>query len=135
MLRERRELDAPMDRYDPMQPPDASEWIELDEDERLGLVYEYHEDAGEECGDLYTHASFHVIVENQLAEGIPEVEATLERLLAEGLDRHDAIHAIGSVLAEHMYDLMHGKLPPGDPSAAYYRRLKEFSAAKWLDDR
>jgi hypothetical protein len=34
-----------MDRYDPDIPPDASDWLALDEDERLILVEDYHRDA------------------------------------------------------------------------------------------
>jgi hypothetical protein len=41
-----------------------------------------------------------VAVETQLAEGHAEATAALDRLLQEGLDRHEALHAIGSVLAE-----------------------------------
>jgi len=45
------------------------------------------------------HGVAHVIVENQIAAGDSTVEpVTLARLMREGLDRHDAIHAIGSVL-------------------------------------
>jgi hypothetical protein len=46
----------------------------------------------------------HVIVENQVAlgEAYP-VQSVLLRLMEEGLDRHDAIHAIGSVLAERLF--------------------------------
>jgi hypothetical protein len=45
------------------------------------------------------HAVMHVIIENQVALG-DEVPAqrTLRRLMAEGLDRHQGIHAISSVL-------------------------------------
>ncbi len=34
--------------YDPMQSPDPGEWLELDEQERIDFVTEYHERAGEE---------------------------------------------------------------------------------------
>ena len=41
------------------------------------------------------------IVENQVALGDAfAARAVLLRLMAEGLDRHEAIHAIGSVLSE-----------------------------------
>lgn len=71
------------------------------------------------------------MVENQLAERIPEVTGTLERLLNEGLDRHDAIHAIGSVLAEHLFNIMKTRPAGGDPHAAYFAALESLSAAKW----
>src|SRR5437016_9813537 len=55
----------------------------------------------------YTTLFRSVVVENQVALGdeIP-VRRTLERLRAEGLDRHDAVHAAGSVLAKRIYDLL-----------------------------
>ena len=49
----------------------------------------------------------HVIVENQLAiNDPPEVRPTLKRLVEGGLTRHEAIHAIGSVVAEALFKVM-----------------------------
>jgi hypothetical protein len=40
----------------------------------------------------------HVVVENQVALGeATSVPEALDRLINEGLDRHDAVHAVGSV--------------------------------------
>lgn len=55
---------------------------------------------------------------------------TLERLLHEGLDRHDAVHAIGSVLSAHMYHIMKEQDPGTDPNAAYYRAARDFAARR-----
>jgi hypothetical protein len=79
------------------------------------------------------HATFHVIVENQLAMAEPTVVATLTRLQHEGLSRHDAVHAVGSLLAEHIYELLKGHpgSAGGDPNAAYSERLKKLTAAGW----
>ena len=53
------------------------------------------------------HALMHVIVENQVAiDDPPEVRPTLKRLLDAGLSRHEAIHAIGSVVAEALFKVM-----------------------------
>ncbi len=96
-----------MKAYDPLKAPDPAGWESLDEQERIALVLAYHRQAGITLPDA--HATIHVIVENQVAMGTKTpVRATLDRLLSEGLDRHDAIHAIGSVLAEHLNDLMQG---------------------------
>jgi len=47
------------------------------------------------------HAATHGIVENQAAMGhATVVPTTLDRLMRDGLDRHDAVHAIGSVLLQ-----------------------------------
>ncbi len=120
-----------MDKYDPLHPPDPGAWLDLDESERLDLVSEYHESIREECPSLTAHAAMHVIVENQLAERIPPVVTALRRLLAEGLDRHDAVHAIASVLAEHLNNIMKGHSPEADPNEPYYRALEKLSAATW----
>jgi predicted secreted Zn-dependent protease len=52
----------------------------------------------------------HVIVENQLAGGNPPaVQDTLERFSQAGLTRHEAIHAIGSVMAEAILNITRHK--------------------------
>ena len=83
--------------YDPMKAPDPEWWLLLSEDDRNGLVLEYHRLARVEVPNATLHAAFHVIVETQAAMGdeLP-VARTLARLQIEGLDRHDAVHAIGS---------------------------------------
>ena len=66
--------------------------------------------AGIKLPNRRVHAALQAIVETQVAMGDEtEAQATLIRLLSEGLDRHDAIHAIGDVLAEHMYNLQKGQ--------------------------
>ena len=52
------------------------------------------------------------------------------RLINEGLDRHDAIHAIASVLSKTMFDAMNSK-SDDDISARYFRAVAELTAAKW----
>ena len=80
--------------------------------------------------DTWVHAVIHVIVENQLAMGIAAVESALERMLAEGLNRHEAIHAIGSVLIGEINDGVRDN-KGGDLTPAYYEALSELTAAKW----
>jgi hypothetical protein len=72
-----------------------------------------------------------VIAENQLAEHLPAVEGALNRMLAEGLDRHEAIHAVGTVLAEFLNDLAGHRVTDADPNYAYYRALAQLRAAQW----
>ena len=122
---------AAMD-YDPDRSPDAKTWLASDEGERITLVSDYHRRQGISAPDL--HAVIHVVVENQLALGDAVVVATLGRLVAEGLSRHDAIHAIGSVLAEYLYELLRDAPGPENPIyAVYLDRLNKFSAKAWLD--
>ena len=122
-----------MDKYDPLVAPDPDEWLSLDEQERIDLVSDHHSEARAELPNEQLHAVVHVIVENQIAEGdeMP-TRSTLDRLVGEGLDRHEAIHAIGSILAEFMFNLM------GDGTAAggnekYFRQLEKLNAAGWRE--
>ena len=100
-----------MKRYDPEIPPNPEEWLQLDEAERLLVVERYHRDARIPLpkSARHVHAVFHVSVENQLAANDEPIIRALSRLRAEGLSRHDAIHAIGSVVAAHVHDVMNAK--------------------------
>jgi hypothetical protein len=53
------------------------------------------------------------------------VRATLNRLMGEGLDRHEAIRAIGLVLSEYIYDLA----PAREPEPPDRELLRGFGAA------
>jgi hypothetical protein len=54
-----------------------------------------------------------------------------QRLISEGLDRHDAIHAIGMVLAEHIYDVLKTTKSDKDPNAPYFAALERLTAEDW----
>ena len=119
-------------RYDPHQAPEPEEWLSLDESERIQLAAEYHRRARIRLPNIKVHAVFHVIAENQIALGdeIP-VRRALVRLMEEGLDRHEAIHAIGLALSEHIYDLVHGAVAKTDPNQPYYEALARLTADGW----
>ena len=117
-------------KYDPDIAPDATRWLETDDDARLLAIRRYHERAGEDLGEgAGAHFVIHNAVENQLAEGHLAATDALERLMAEGLDRHETIHAIGSIVAAEIFDLMKHKTPY-DPDR-YARRLRELTALRW----
>jgi hypothetical protein len=118
--------------YDPLVAPDPDDWLVLDEDERTEMVMDFHRRARIRLPNAKVHAVLHVVVENQIAEGdaLP-VRRTLERLMGEGLDRHDAIHAIGTVLIGHMNDLMKAGQVEGDPNLPYFAELERLTAAGW----
>jgi hypothetical protein len=118
--------------YNPLQAPEPEGWLSLDEAERIRLAEQYHRRARIRMPNIEAHAAIHVAVENQVALGdeIP-VWAMLDRLMSEGLDRHDAIHAIGLVLSEHIYDLVQGRAPTLDPNATYYAALERLTAEYW----
>ena len=123
-----------MKRYDPDKAPDPAGWLAGDEARRIELVSSYHRRAGVRLPSLRGHSTLHVIVENQLATAEAAVVETLERLQGEGLTRHAAVHAIGSVLLEHLNWLMQEAEAPSDvePNARYFKRLERLTAAGWL---
>lgn len=106
--------DVSWDGYDPMVAPDPVAWQELNELDAIDLVTVYHEE------------------ENQIAIGqeIP-VAATLIRLQNEGLDRHDALHALAWVLVDHMPSLLSDGGLPEDPNTMYYKELEQLTAERW----
>ena len=103
-----------MKRYDANTAPHPEAWLQLDEQERIDLVIAYHRHYRRTMGHSpKLHGTVHAIVENQVAAGdATVVPATLARLMREGLDRHDAIHAIGSVLAGIIFDVVAKRLMP-----------------------
>jgi hypothetical protein len=56
-------------RYDPLEAPDPDEWLELDEQERIDLVRDYHRRAGIRLPNEKLHATLHAIIEAQIALG------------------------------------------------------------------
>jgi len=120
--------------YDPDNPTTA-DWLELDEAERIELVSSYHRHKKIRLPNAQLHAVIHVIVENQLALGETVVVDTLARLQSEGLSRHDALHAIGSVLAEDLYELLREASDVnGHTYERYLERLRDLSASTWRAD-
>lgn len=133
-----------MEVYDPSRPPDPQQWLALTESERLELVQDFHADASQEVEDHdpdeapsrnTLHATIHVVVETQLAQRIDPVCQTLTRLMNEGLDRHDAIHAIGGELAGYLFDALRGgtEAAPEKFTDLYCDRLRKLTAAAWRD--
>lgn len=123
-----------MQKYDPLNSPDPQEWLDLDEQERIELVRKFHRKARIKLPNERLHATIHVIVENQIAMGdeIP-VRRVIDRLRTEGLDRHDAIHAVGSVLAGRIYETMQLESAAGDElNTGYFQELEELNAEEWL---
>ena len=108
------------------------DWLETDEGERIELVSAYHRRQKIKLPNSQLHAVIHVVVENQLALGEEAVVNTLSRLQGEGLSRHDAIHALGSVLAENLYELMQEEdASTGAPYQRYLERLQRLTAKNW----
>ena len=122
-----------IDNYDPLQAPEAKQWLALDESTRTELVVGYHERAGVELPNVRMHAMLHVIVENQIALGDETpVRLKVQQLMAQGLVRHDAIHAVQSVLVKFIFSAIQDGTAGRDPTKRYYAAVKRLSARKWL---
>ena len=115
-------------RYDPSVAPDPRAWMALDEQERMAAVRAYHERPGAGVPSSQGHAIVHTIVESQLADGHPAAVRALDRLVESGLDRHSAVHAVGSVLNRHMVETMQGEHP--FDTAAYDRDLDRLAVER-----
>ena len=136
------DADEPIRDYDALVEPHPDDWLATDEQRRLDMIERYHRREGFEVERAGAHAALHAIIENQIAEGdqLP-VRRTLLRLMAEGLDRHEAIHAIASVLAGHINEYLRESgsqtRPPEQQSdrdfnARYFSELEELTAEGWL---
>ncbi len=120
-----------MKKYNALVPPIAEEWLALDEQFRLDLLYDFVEnneqDIEKEARRI--HASIHMIIENQLALNIELTTETYNRLIRQGLDRHQVIHAIGAVISEDIFELMKGSKEK--PFEGQKLRLKKLTAKRW----
>ena len=80
------------------------------------------------------HVTIHQTVENQLAaKDPPVVHETLERLMRSGLSRHEAIHAIGSVLSVEIWEILKEERPFDEER--YERELRQLNAREWAPAR
>lgn len=118
--------------YDPERALDKGAWLDLDEGEQLEIVMAFHESHVELGDSLDGHAAIHVTIETQIATDTPEVMAALARLMKQGLTRHGAIHAIGSVFFESVQELLASDDSEGeDANERYYAKLSSISADDW----
>jgi hypothetical protein len=121
-----------MTTYDPEKDLQVDEWLAMDEAERVDAVEAYHQRQRIRLPNARLHAATHAVVENQIALGEGAVLETLARLRSEGLTRHEAVHAIGSVVVDQIFDALKGD--PGaqsDPGASYLDRVRRLSADEW----
>jgi hypothetical protein len=119
-------------RYDADRPPDARTWMALDEGEQIDLVMAYHRRKRVALENAKVHATAHVVVENQILQRNPPlVGTTFARLMEEGLCRHDAIHAVGSVLMGVIFEVANNPSGKRDINMQYNRELAALTAASW----
>lgn len=80
--------------------------------------------AGRRQTNPFLHTSLHAVVEQQLQARQPvEVEQALLSLIARGESRHDALHRIGGILAQVLYDAVTRNKPIDE--ADYLSKLRE----------
>ncbi len=120
--------------YDPENQPNADAWLELDEQERISLAEKWHRRASIDLPSVKAHATFHAIVENQIALNLEPVVRAIPRLMKQGLSRHDAVHAVASVLAEHLHELANAKIEESVEvvQARYDAEVERLNAKEWL---
>ena len=121
-----------MDTYNPLIEPNKDEWLESSEYDRIDAVREFHENSQEDFEDeaLSIHCSVHIIVENQLAMGVELIPETIAKLTRQGLDRHEAIHAIGAIISEDIFNIIRGDKAEFSPKQ-YRRKLEKITAKRW----
>jgi len=119
--------------YDPNVSPDPDSWLLLDEQDRISQAEKYHKKRGIRLPNTKAHATFHAIIENQIAEGEDSVVRAMERLKKQGLDRHDSIHAIAWVLSQHIFEQMKAETPDDKDvmNARYVAAVEGLTADDW----
>jgi hypothetical protein len=120
--------------FDLARELDPAGWLDIDETTQQRLLRWYHHVTGDaedmNESELDRHVLIHLIVENQLAMNEPpNCRRTLARLMDEGLSRHDAVHAIGSVLAGHLFGMLREHKPYD--AERYTRELDALDRATW----
>ena len=121
--------------YDPNQSPAGQEWLNTPETERMRYVATFHMVNRLNSGSQKAHAAMHVIVENQIATGYGPTVKAMTRLQQGGLSRHEAIHAIGSVIAKQMYGVLPltaDKIPRPDSQTQLNAAIEALQAEDWL---
>lgn len=122
------------DHYDVARPPPAEDWLAMDEGDRIDLVEEAHRRTRSPVGgSAHAHAAIHVAVENRLAAGDAAVVAAYDRLRAAGLERHTAVHALASVMTQHLMAVLESR--PGFDQATADADYAAIDPAAWKPKR
>lgn len=119
--------------YDPDLGLDPREWRALDDQERMRVVTSYHVQNRIGMTDQKSHAHMHVNVENMLTHGRGPKTRALARLRADGLSRHEAIHALAAVWLAHPVDSYSGDagLSAREKQVAFNQAVEALTAEKW----
>ncbi|MEO6280047.1 hypothetical protein [Roseateles sp.] len=109
--------------YDADRPLEPAAWLALKPAEKLRLAVTFHASKRLASGRYKSHAPMHVALEDRVARREAPVVHALARLQQQGMTRHDALHAVGDVLTEHLrlLDTAPGPIAAG----AWQRRFNE----------
>lgn len=111
-----------------------------DPDERRLLIIGEHPEYHDVLDDPFSeelvdgtspraHVAIHEVVANQLWDGEPpEAWQAAQRLTAQGVERHNVLHALGSVVANHLHSALSGVDVDLD---AYRRDLDALGPEGW----
>lgn len=119
--------------YNPEIAPEPKSWLAMPEMERMRVIKNYHVESRIKLPSVKTHAAIHVVVENQIAIGYGPSKRAIVRLQAEGLSRHEALHAIGTVVAELYFNAaMSPQVGESqDPQTQLKNAIENLSAKQW----
>lgn len=123
--------------YNPLKAPKAKEWLSFDEDKRIALIATYHKKARIPLDNVTLHASFHAIIETQAAMGDKTpTRAAIKRLVRQGTDRHEAIHAVVNVLIKYFWDGMQTDTYENGTAMnhAYEEEVRNLTLQKYYDE-
>lgn len=120
--------------YDPNVELDPQAWLALSELERIRLVQSHHVSTRVRVPNMKAHAAMHAAVENQIATGYGPSKRAIARLQSEGLTRHEAVHAVASVVAQFIYELNTGQT--AEQQSSFQSRMGQaiegLHAQQWL---
>lgn len=108
-----------------LSDPDALADLD-DEHTRLGFIEAEHPRTGdlEEDERFRLHTSLHLIVANQvLTDDPPQAWPTLQRIVAKGYTRHEALHMVATGMSEALFHAMQGRPQPPEVYLNYLAGL------------
>ena len=111
--------------YNANSAPSSSEWLLLAEPERIRLVANYLRTA--KVAHASARAPVFVLVENSLARGLGPAKRALERQVAAGASRAEALNVLADCFA-HSY--VRSREDPGTQEAALVEALNQVAVAQ-----
>ena len=90
----------------------------------LSAITKYHQRIQDKLLNARLHATIHAIIEKGLRRASPRFNRHSIPPKRKGLDRHEVIHAGGSVLSKHIFILLTKKGGSLDPNSTYFKEIK-----------